>query len=217
MASPTGEVLGGLWRFEAAHPEWTEEEGGDEGWDQVVAWWAASTAQGLLLIDPLLSDWDGLDRLIGERGACAGIVRTIHWHQRSVTEAAYRYDAPVYARRPPTGATASPPDRALEDGESFCDGIEAYSTERADEIALWLPGQSALLFGDAMLRRDTGELRVCPESWEQPHGGPARLRALLGGFGRFPVEQVLVSHGPLVLGSGLESLRAATAAPGDRP
>ncbi len=76
------------------------------------------------------------------------------------------------------------------------------SVERVDEIALWLPAQAALLFGDAMLRRATGQLRLCPNSWTQPNGGPARLRAVLGGLTRFPVEHVLVSHGPLVLGGG---------------
>ena len=81
--------------------------------------------------------------------------------------------------------------------------------ERADEIALWVPSLSALLFGDAMLRRDTGELRVCPDSWTQPDGGPARLRAVLGELTRLPVKHVLVAHGPLVLRDGLESLQAA--------
>ena len=80
--------------------------------------------------------------------------------------------------------------------------------DRPSEAA-WLPAQAALLFGDAMLRRDTGELRVCPDSWTQPYGGPARLRAVLGGLTQLPVEHVLVSHGPLVLGGGLEALRDA--------
>jgi hypothetical protein len=85
----------------------------------------------------------------------------------------------------------------------------AFEMERADELALWLPVQAALLFGDAMLRSAAGELRTCPDSWLQPDGGPARLRALLGGLAELPVEHVLVSHGPLVLGNGLMSLRAA--------
>jgi hypothetical protein len=42
--STTGEIIEGLWRFEALHPEWTEGEGGDEeGWEQQVAWWAVAT------------------------------------------------------------------------------------------------------------------------------------------------------------------------------
>jgi hypothetical protein len=37
MPASVGEILQGLWRFEAAHPEWTDDEGGEAGWDQIVA------------------------------------------------------------------------------------------------------------------------------------------------------------------------------------
>jgi hypothetical protein len=186
------EILPGLWQFDVPHPEWTEPEGGEDGWGEVVAWWAISTTRGLLLVDPLVSDWAALDLLVAARGGCAGVVRTIHWHERSVAEAAKRYGVAVWAG-----------------GDGLCDGIEACPLERADEFALWLPAQAALLFGDAMIRRENGQLRVCPDSWGQPEGGPARLREILGALARFPVEHVLVSHGPLVLGDGLAALRAA--------
>jgi hypothetical protein len=209
MPALIGEILPDLWRWTVAHPEWTEDEGGEEGWEPVVAWWATATTRGLLLIDPLVSDWDELDRLVGEHGGCAGVVRTIHWHQRSIAEVADRYGVSVWAMRPPSGDELQPTDRALEDGAELWDGIRAFSVERVDEIAVWLPACAALLFGDAMLRRDSGELRLCPDSWTQPADGPARLRAVVGGLTRLPVEHVLVSHGPLVLGAGLESLQAA--------
>ena len=204
-----GEVLSGVWRFEALHPEWTEEEGGEDGWDPTVAWWAVSSPRGLLLVDPLVVEWPELDALVEQHGGCAGVLRTIHFHQRSVAEAAARYGAPVWAKPPPPVDRAWPPfDRALRDGEEV-DGLRAFDVERADELALWLPAQSALVFGDAMLRRPSGELRVCPESWLQPEGGPARLRALLAQLANLPVEHVLVAHGPLVLGDGAAALRAA--------
>jgi len=209
MTAPTGEILEGLWRFEAAHPEWTDEGDGEDGWDQIVAWWAVATSRGLLLIDPLVFDWDELDGMIGEHGGCAGIVRTCHWHQRSVAEAASRYAAGVWAKPAANGDRLQPLDHALGDAAELWDGIQALAVERDDEIALWLPAQATLLFGDAMIRRDTGELRTCPDSWTQPEGGSARLRQVLGGLTQFPVEHVLVSHGPLVLGGGLEALRAA--------
>jgi hypothetical protein len=209
MPALIGEILPGLWRWTAAHPEWTEDEGGEEGWEPVVAWWATATTRGLLLIDPLVSDWDELDRLVGEHGGCAGVVRTIHWHQRSIAEVADRYGVSVWAMRPPSGDELQPRDHALQDGAELWDGIRAFWVERVDEIALWLPACGALLFGDAMLRRDSGQLRLCPDSWTQPADGPARLRAVVADFTRLPVEHVLVSHGPLVLGNGLESLKAA--------
>lgn len=209
MSAATGEVLRGLWRFEAAHPEWTEDEGGEEGWEPIVAWWALRTSRGLLLIDPLVVDWDQVDGMLAEHGGCAGVVRTIHWHQRSVAQVAQRYGAEVWGGELADKAEPAPPDHALLDGGELWDGIQAFSMEREDEVALWLPAQAALMFGDAMLRRESGRLAMCPDSWTQPPAGSERLRELLGGLARFPLEHVLVSHGPLVLGDGAESLQAA--------
>jgi len=209
--SATGEVLDGLWRFEAVHPEWTEDEGGEEGWEPRVAWWGVAVSPGLVLIDPLVTDWDALDRLIEARGGCAGIVRTCHWHQRSIAEAAERYRARVWAKPPPSGAPRHPLDLPVSHGEDVFDRWTVVDVERVDELALWLPAQAALVFGDAMLRAPTGQLRVCPESWTQPPGGPARLRAILAGLCSLPVEHVLVSHGPLVLGQGAAALQGAVA------
>lgn len=210
MTPPAGgEVLPGLWQFSAQHPEWTEQEGGEDGWEPLVSWWATSTSRGLLLIDPLVTDWEELDRLVDAHGGCAGVVRTIHWHQRSVSTAAVRYEAPVWAMRPVGAQDRQPLDHALTDRAELWDGIQAFFLKRDDEIALWLPEQAALVFGDAMLRRGRGRLCVCPDSWTQPEGGSVRLRSLLGELGRLPVTHVLVSHGPLRLGDGLEALHAA--------
>jgi hypothetical protein len=210
MSSPAlGQVLDGLWRFEARHPEWTEDEGGEEGWEPIVGWWAVACSEGVVLIDPLVIDWPGLDALVGGHGGCAGIIRTCHWHQRSIPQAAARYGAEVWAR--PHPEIALPADRAVRDRDEPWDGVQVFDVERADEIAVWLGRQRALVFGDAMLRSGDGQLRVCPESWTQPAGGRARLIGLLGRLGELPVEHVLVSHGPLVLRDGLASLRSALA------
>ena len=204
-----GEIVQGLWRFEALHPEWAEDESGEDGWEQSVAWWAVAVRRGIVLIDPLVEDWDALERLLAERGGCAGIVRTCHWHQRSIGEVASRYHAPVWAKRHPNGGGLYPFDHVVGDRDLLFGELRALDVERADEIALWLPRQAALIFGDAMIRTRAGELRMCPESWTQPAGGRARLRTLLGGLATLPVEHVLVSHGPLRLGDGLTFLRAA--------
>ena len=210
VQSTTGEIIEGLWRFEALHPEWTEHEGGEDGWEQQVAWWAIATPHGLVLIDPLVDDWDALDQLVADRGGCAGIVRTCHWHQRSVPDVASRYGAEVWAKQQRDGRVPSAFDRAISDGDELFDELRVFDVERADEIAVWLPRQAALVFADAMLRTGAGDLRVCPESWTQPEGGPAKLRALLRALTVLPIEHVLVSHGPLVVGGGGASLRSAT-------
>lgn len=206
----TSQIIEGLWRSEALLPDWTEPEGEEDGWEQSVAWWAVATPDGLVLIDPLVDDWDALDRLVAAGGGCAGIVRTCHWHQRSIVDVASRYDVGIWATLDPDGRVRYAVDHAVSDRDEPFDGLRAIAVERADEIALWLPRQRALVFGDAMIRTRAGELRVCPESWTQPEGGPARLRSLLGALSSLPVEHVLVSHGPLVLGDGLASLRRAT-------
>jgi hypothetical protein len=208
--SATGEIIDGLWRFETLLPDWTEDESGEDGWEQEVGWWAAATPHGLVLVDPLVEDWDALDRFVAEQGGCAGIVRTCHWHQRSISEVAIRHTAQVWAKPHRDGGAPFGFDHAVGDGDELFDGLRVFDVERADEVAVWLPCQRALVFGDAMLRTRAGDLRVCPESWTQPEGGPARLRELLRGLTALPVEHVLVSHGPLVLGGGGAALRAAT-------
>ena len=211
-----GEVVEGLWQFVAVHPdsntpEWTAAaEGGEDGWDPRVAWWVVAVSGGLVLIDPLVEDWHALDLLMSARGDCQGIVRTCHWHQRSVAEAASRYGVQVWSKIHADGHAPYVVDHEVCDQDVLFGSLRAVDAERADEIALWLGTQRALVFGDAMLRRGSGELRVCPDSWLQPAGGPARLRALLSGLTELAPRHVLVSHGPLILGDGLASLEAAT-------
>lgn len=207
--SSTGEILAGLWQFAALHPEWTEDEGGEDGWEQSVAWWAVATEPGLVLIDPLVDDWHELDDLVARHRRCAGVVRTCHWHERSVVEAAARYDARIWAKPHVDGAARYPVDEAIADGDELFAALRAFEMDRTDEIALWLGDHAALVFADVMLRSRTGELCMCPPSWTQPTGGRERLTVLLGGLTELPVHHVLVSHGPLVLGDGGPALRAA--------
>lgn len=208
--SATNPIIEGLWRFEALLPDWTEHEGGEDGWEQSVAWWAVAALGGVVLIDPLIDDWEELDRFVAGRGGCIGVVRTCHWHQRTVADVTTRYGVGVWASPHPDDQAPYAVDHAVSDGDELFDGLRVIDVERVDEIALWLPRQRALIFGDAMIRTQAGELRVCPETWTQPEGGPPRLRSLLGALAALPVEHVLVSHGPFVLGDGLASLRRAT-------
>jgi len=210
VESPMGEIVKGLWRFEALLPEWTADEGGEDGWERSVAWFAVAVPRGLVLIDPLVDDWQALDQLLDDRGRCVGVVRTCHWHQRSIAEVRRRYQVDVWAKRHPDGSVHYAFDHLLGDRDEPFAGVHVFDVERADEIGLWLPRQETLIFGDAMIRSSLGKLRICPESWTQPEGGPVRLRALLSGLTAVQPEHILVSHGPLVLGDGLASLQAAT-------
>lgn len=205
------DILPNVWEHVAAHPEWSPDEAGDDGWDETVASWAVITPDGLVLIDPLIEAWDAFDAHVDAHGGCAAIVRTVHWHARDGAEAAARYDAPLCARRPPN----SDPrwlhyDRELRDGEQLPGGLQILELPRADEVAVWFPAGRALFFGDAMLRRPPGELHVCPDRWLPPDGGAARMRRRLRELaGRLAIEHVLVSHGPNRLGDGAAAILAA--------
>lgn len=203
------EVLEGVWRFATPHPDWTEDDGGEDGWAQEVAWWAIETVQGVVLVDPLVRRWASLDALVADRGGCAAVIRTCHWHQRTVSEAASRYDAEVWAKPPPSPAPPRPFDRAIAAGETLPGGLMGFAVDRHDEVVIWSRKQAVLIFGDAILRTDHGGLRTCPDSWLAPDDGPVRLRTVLRTLTELPIEHVLVSHGPLVLGNGLASLQQA--------
>jgi hypothetical protein len=206
--SSAEEILADLWRFTAVHPEW--EEGDD--WDPGVAWWAVLAPTGLVLIDPLVEDWGELDRLVGLAGGCAGIIRTVFFHERSIAEARRRYQTEVWARKPPPGVPAKAFDHATGGDEQPPGGLRPFDVLRDDEIAVWLPEQHALAFGDVMMRDGEGRLTMCPESWVARAGGRARLREALAPLEELEPHHVLVSHGPLVLGDGAEGFPRAVAA-----
>ena len=201
MASAPSEILPGLWRLEANHPEWSAD--GNDGWDPEVGWLALETGDDLLLIDPLVEDWGWLDARVAAAGGCGGVVRTIHWHQRSVAAAADRYDAQVWARQPPPELSSGPLDQPVSDAGVLPGGVIGHWLADGDEVALWLPAQHTLVFGDAMLRQRDGTLRRCPDSWlDLGHRQPQRLRADLEALLHVQPEHVVVSHGPAVLGDG---------------
>lgn len=204
--SSAEEILADLWRFTARHPEWEE----DEDWDPEVAWWAVLRPGGLVLIDPLVPDWDELDRLVELAGGCAGILRTVFFHQRSIGEASRRYGAEIWARRPPPNIAAEHFDHAVGE-DQLPEDLHAFDVLRDDEIAVWLPEQRALAFGDAMVRDHAGRLSMCPESWVKRVGGWPALRERLAPLAELEPQHVLVSHGPLVLGDGAESFSRALA------
>jgi hypothetical protein len=153
--SAVGEIIEGLWRFEALLPEWTEEESGEDGGEQSVAWWVIETPDGLVLVDPLVDDWEALDRLLADRGGCAGVIRTCHWHQRSIPEAGKRYNAQVWARCDSGGRAHHAFDLAVTDRDQLFDAVVVLDVERADTrpLAPLAARSSACAACDHSLRR----------------------------------------------------------------
>jgi glyoxylase-like metal-dependent hydrolase (beta-lactamase superfamily II) len=190
-------IAGGLWRWTARHPEWTPEE----DWPEVVGCVYYEGIDAVVLIDPLVPAeeadrfWDALDRDVERAGRPVVVLRTVHWHQRSIDEVVARYP----------GARAWTP----EGDDTLPAGVEAHRVERADETLFWIEAHRALVAGDVLLGTDDDGLRVCPDSWlAEEFRGPefkASLRFLL----ELPIEIVLVSHGRPVLRDGRDALAAA--------
>jgi hypothetical protein len=208
------EIFSGLWRFTTVHPEWNDDA---NGWEPVVAWWAIQTDRGLLVVDPLVDDWSELDGLIRHGGGCAGVVRTLHWHQRSIDEVANRYAAAVWARPwadpqdRPAGAQPRGYDRAIEPGKPLPGDVLPFDAARDDEVVLWSGPHKTLFFGDVLIRDADGTLRICPDDWIERAGGADVIREALFDLLELDVLNVLVAHGPLVLGDGRRALADALA------
>lgn len=199
------ELAPGLWRWTTAHPDWTPEQGGPEGWEREVGSVYCEAGGAVLLIDPLVPAdelererfWAALDRDVG-RAEATHVVLSCEWHSRSAAELVARY-----------GARRWKP----EDGpESLPAGVEAVPAALEGEVLLWLPSHSALVAGDTLLGDGEGGVRMCPDSWLGDRN-PAQVRAeLRDRLGERRVELVLPAHGDAVTTGAAEALGRALVA-----
>jgi hypothetical protein len=205
-------------RWTARHPEWHPRY----EWAQKVASFAVAEGDTLVLVDPLVPEplWGELDRLAARAQRIAVLI-TIHYHVRSATEVHHRYgdrmEVSVHAH--PRVRELLGPGVPMEDivpGEPLPAGAQAFAigSPRRSETPILLPGASALCFGDAVVGVD-GELRVWQLSgmsarsdWYEGRFLPTLLPLLDLDF-----ENVLVTHGPPVIGGGRETLRRGLDAP----
>jgi hypothetical protein len=180
------ELAPGLFYATAPHPDWEPDAPRDsvEDWPRDVGWVVAEAGGRVVLIDPLLDDWDELDAVVAERPV--SVLVTVPWHERSREQVVERYSA----------STELPA------------GVEAIRIESADETVFWIPGHAALVPGDCLVNRphDDG-LCLPPASWKSPTERiRGELRSKLAGL---PVERVLVSHGEPILTGAREALNSA--------
>jgi hypothetical protein len=182
----------GLKRWLALHPdpEWKPEKAGLDVSYRPVASVLYQGPDALVFIDPLVPDelWPSLDAEVKNSGAPVIVLTTISFHVRSRDEVVRRYGAKL------GGETA---------------GVRAFSAARGDEVALWLEGPRAVVFGDAILGDQRGGLRLTP--WAASAEGLERTRRALLALLDLPVEIVLPSHGNVVLENGREALARALA------
>ncbi|WP_249011776.1 rhodanese-like domain-containing protein [Conexibacter sp. DBS9H8] len=190
----------GIFRWETVHPDW--EEG--DGWAPAVASFALATADGLVLVDPLIRDdrdgdaaWADVDALAADHGPVRAVVRLLHYHHRSVAQASARFDVPIYARPVPrAGIPEHPSDHAIGDGGELLGGMVGHHVSRDDEVVLWVPWAETLVCAD-VLGRPEGRVELCPDRWVSAPDSRRALRAELAAIcAAHPVRHLLLSHGP---------------------
>jgi glyoxylase-like metal-dependent hydrolase (beta-lactamase superfamily II) len=184
------EIRPGLKRWAGPHPEFDPAEGNLDTSYSDVASALFHADDALVFIDPLVPDelWPGLDAEVKQSGKPVVVLTTIFFHERNRDEVARRYGGRV-------GGDVA--------------GVRVFSAERADEVAYWLEGPRAVVFGDAVLGDQNGGLRITP--WARSPEGLERTRQALLALLELPVEVVLPAHGEPVLTNGREALARALA------
>lgn len=186
------EIRPGLKRWAGPHPEFDPAEGDlDDSYTDV----ASALLHGddaLVFFDPLVPDelWPHLDAEVKGSGKPVVVLTTIFFHERDRDAVARRYGGRL-------------------DGDVA--GVQAFSAERGNErgteMAYWLQGPRAVVFGDAVLGDQQGGLMITP--WSRNPEGLERTRRALLPLLDLPVEVVLPAHGNAVLENGHEALARA--------
>jgi glyoxylase-like metal-dependent hydrolase (beta-lactamase superfamily II) len=212
------EIAPKLWRWTGYHEEWEEN----------VGCVFLETADGAIVIDPLVPPEDpghflaALDRDVERADGRLHVLVTVFWHARSTAALVERYGAEVWAPgrgRSAVARRAGTVTHPFRSQDPLPGGIRAFATARAAEVVYWLPEHAALVPGDVLLgegakgggTRKAGPrgLRMCPESWLPEGKTHAQLAESLRPLLDLPVERVLVSHGEPVLEDAPAALAAA--------
>jgi hypothetical protein len=195
------EIVPGLLRWTAPHPDWNAQAtpGSSGDWDENVGSVLYELQDAVALIDPLLPCEDRAEFLHWLDGRImarpVSVLTTTRWHRRDREELAKRYSSTTSR-----AWNAIPP------------GIKPLTLRGAGEIVFWLPAAATLVPGDRLIGAEHGRLQVCPESWlEDVHVDRPGLAELLRPLAELPVERVLVSHGEPVLRNGRAELVRAIA------
>lgn len=192
-----------LWYWTAPHPEWTPDSAGDDGCERDVGSYAYVSPDGstLVLLDPLVEDWDALDGDVEHHGPPHVLV-TCQWHIRSADAILDRYEGARTWVFAPVVDAASKGMRVTDSFEledELPAGLEAYLTfGEIGEVAYRIPEYGAIVTGDALARAPGKDVRVW---WADRE----RLQALLDR----PLEMLLLTHGEPALEGGREALERA--------
>jgi glyoxylase-like metal-dependent hydrolase (beta-lactamase superfamily II) len=188
------QVAPGLWRWTAYHEKWKKN----------VGCLILEAGAQLILIDPLVENWQALEALARDREV--HVFLTVFWHARTTGEIVERSGARLWstaAARRRIANRAGAPTEHFEPGDPLPGGLEAFPTGRFAEVVFWLPEQNALAIGDVVMG---SPFRLCPQSWLEQGETHESLKAALRPLLDLPVERVLVSHGEPVLAGGHAAL-----------
>jgi glyoxylase-like metal-dependent hydrolase (beta-lactamase superfamily II) len=191
------EIGPGLWWWTTAHPDWTPEDFEDgRGWEQIVSSYALVAGNELVLFDPLVEDWDWLDRRVEEHGS-PSILITILWHVRSSQQILDRYDgASLWAHEPAAGwiGERAQVTTTFLPGDELPGGVEAIPMRRIEEVAYLLPQHRTVVIGDTLLRHgDRAEL--CPPTWVRTRETFAAAEEAVRGLLEREPDRLLLTHG----------------------
>lgn len=204
------EIAPGLWRWTGYHEEWKENVGSVY----------CETADGVVLVDPLVPHedadrfWDALDRDVERAGGTVHVLVTVFWHTRSAKAMVERYAARVWAPsrgRAAIERRAGTVTDAFRPTDELPGGVQALSTARATEVVYWIPAHRCLVPGDVLIADGRGGIRMCPESWLPERVDHPKLAASLRPLLDLEIERVLLSHGEPVLADAQAALAAARA------
>jgi glyoxylase-like metal-dependent hydrolase (beta-lactamase superfamily II) len=161
------EIAPRLWWWTALHPDWTPEDLEDgKGWEQIVSSYALAAEGALVLFDPLIEEWEALDRLVEAYGP-PEILITIFWHVRSSPQILDRYAGATLWAHAPAAEWIGERTRYTNTfavGDDLPGSVEATEMHRAREVAYRLPGGDAVVLGDALLRHDS-RTELFPPTW----------------------------------------------------
>jgi hypothetical protein len=220
------ELAPGIYRWTAPHPEWRPKS-------EEVESYALVAGEALLLVDPLLpADADerhspllaALELLVAA-AARVELLVTVPYHTRSAETLYQRYaperptriwgHALVRKRlRPETPLEVVPTGAAGTAAPVAGGAAEAYTIgrPRRSEHPVYVPGLRTAVFGDAVVGAQGGlrfwYLSSTNAAWYRDVFAPT-----LAPLAERPLEHVLVTHGPPVIGDGQRQMALCLASP----
>jgi glyoxylase-like metal-dependent hydrolase (beta-lactamase superfamily II) len=156
-ASEIGEVSPGIWFWQGYDPAVKAD----------LCSTAVSTADGLLMIDPIALTADALQELTSG-GRVAGIIITNSNHLRAAPGFAERFDVPIYAHADTISGCGLRNAERLSDGDVIAHALEVITIDgaAAGEIALYAKRDAGSVFiGDALINFGSNGFTFLPPKY----------------------------------------------------